>query len=117
MTTINLPDLVIWAVDRFRGEKSRDEWVSRAILTIQNEQNQEEKGPRLLVNMSAEDVAAVRDLARKCKTSPSALALVAIKQMLVAAEAGALPMIAPSTLDKAYTLNSAGDLFGPPPLP
>ena len=117
MTTVDIHELAISALDRLRGQKSREEWLIGAILTAQNEQNQEEKGPRLLVNMSAEDVAAVRDLARKCKTSPSALGLLAVKQLLVAAEAGALPMIAPSTLDKAYTLNSAGDLFGPPPLP
>ena len=57
--------------------------------------------PRISVGLTLAELEEFLALARTCQTSPSRLGQIAVRQMLVQARAGALPMVAPSLVKAA----------------
>ncbi len=64
---------------------------------------------RVSVGITAVENAELIALARRCNTSVSALGQVAIRQLLIQARSGALPMVTPSRMETAETVTCLGN--------
>jgi len=61
---------------------------------------------RISVGVTPAEMTAIRDLAARCNMSVSALGQLALKQLLIQAQSGAIPMLPPSTIDRAPDLTN-----------
>jgi hypothetical protein len=72
------------------------------------------KGPqRIAVAVTPEEFTEFQELAQRCSSSISALGQLAIRNMLVQARAGALPMLPPSRVETAIPMTCFGDTLDP----
>ena len=65
--------------------------------------------PRLSVPFSRAEFGEILTLAKRHQTSPASLCNLAVRNLLIQARAGALPLVPPSTLDNATTVTCLGN--------
>lgn len=66
------------------------------------------KAPRISVGVSRAEYEETQDLARRCNTSISALGQLALRQLLITARNGAVPMLPPITLENSVEYDRLG---------
>jgi hypothetical protein len=67
------------------------------------------RAPRISVGVTRAELEEIQNLARRHKTSPSALGQLALRHLVIQARSGALPMVPPSTLEAATEVTVLGN--------